>query len=842
MKELLPILPKPTRYLGSEWGACHKDKKDIQVHMALAFPDMYEVGMSYLGQKILMKQVNDHEQFWAERVYTPCEETAALMREHQTLLATLESDTPLVKLDAVAFSLTHELCYTNLLYMLDLAGIPRRHKQRDESHPLVIAGGGACFNAEPIAPFVDLMLIGDGEEGLPAILQTIQTAKDNGASRAELLQELRTIPGVYIPSFFEDQGPGKPLKPLVAGYDHVEKAVVQDLDKIAFPTDQVMAFGQAVHDRLTLEIARGCTRGCRFCQAGMIYRPVRERGIENLQNTLVQGLEATGYEETSFLSLSTGDYSGLDTLFSGSFDRCAAEQISIALPSLRVGSLSAPIMERISSIRRTGATIAPEAGSQRLRDAINKGVDEEGLLEHVRLLYNNGWQSIKLYFMIGLPTETDEDLDAILDLCLKVRDAAGRDVKRLQVSAAISPFVPKPQTPFQWEPQITLEEIQRRIDHLKSIFRPHKRVKLKFHIPEMTFLEGIFSRGDRRLADVVERAYEGGALFSSWKDKLNLAPYLDAMTELGLSPLEYTGERDIEAPLPWDHLHSGLTRKFLLTERKRALSGTITKDCRYNACRQCGVCRTKASESTLTQQADKDIRPILVFPERDQESEQPPFSLEKPELSAKGGHYRVWYEKKDAAAYLSQLEIQSVFERAMRRARIPVSFSAGFHPMPRMSFGKALPVGVESSAEWFNLFLREYWKPERLTVALDEQMPNGLHMYRTDILGMGKKQPQSVEEDFILKFSKDAEARMRQWQDFMDEEEHLIERTNKKGKIKQVDIRSFLLAAEEISDQELKLTFNWRPGYLSPVNMIGLVNPEIEKLDFSLTKTIQRFE
>ncbi|WP_272700167.1 TIGR03960 family B12-binding radical SAM protein [Desulfovibrio sp. Fe33] len=841
MKELLPILPRPSRYIGSEWGAVFKDPSKVTVRCALAFPDMYEVGMSYLGQKILAQALNARPEFWAERVFTPDEEAGAVLREHGVPLATLESDTPLGEMDVIGFSLTHELCYTNILYMLDLAGIPFRSADREAPFPLIVAGGGAAFNAEPMAPFFDAMVIGDGEEAMPQVLSTVERAKKENLSKGELLSALAEIPGLYIPSFFEDQGRDKPLKPLREGYETVEKAVVDDLNRAPFPTGQVIPFG-AIHDRLTMEIARGCTRGCRFCQAGMIYRPVRERSLDGLNDILTHGLAETGYEETSMLSLSTGDFSGLDSLFTRSFDKCAAEQIAISLPSLRVGSLSAPIMERISSIRRTGATIAPEAGSQRLRDVINKGVDEEGLLEHVRLLFENGWQGVKLYFMIGLPTETDEDLDAILDLCLKVRDAAGRHIKRLQVTAAVSPFVPKPHTPFQWEPQIPLDEIYRRIAHLRNIFRPHKRISIKYHEPEMTSLEGVFSRGDRRLAEVVERAYAKGALFSSWKDHLRLEPYREAMDEAGLDWNEYTGPRDPEGPLPWDHLSSGLTKRFLLKERERALGGKITNDCRYGACRNCGVCQFDGRVSTLKNQAKyKDIRPRLVFHKRDQEGEQPPYTVEKPDLTGKAAHYRIWYEKTGPAAFLSQLELQAVFERAFRRAVLPMTFSAGFHPMPRLSFGKALPVGVESRCEWINVFLREDFTPEEVVDRLARNAPRGIVPFKAERLSLGRKQSQAVEEVYTLRFVGEDERRKAQWRAFMAADNHFIEKTTKKGKPKQVDLRPMVREAVETGD-ELTLVLDWREQYMSPLALCFAVMEDAGPLDFALMKTEQRFE
>jgi radical SAM family uncharacterized protein/radical SAM-linked protein len=839
MKHLLPLLPKPSRYLGSEWGSVRKPASETRVRAALAFPDLYEVGMSYMGQRILYEAVNRCPGLAAERVYTPCADAAAILRQHEVPLATMESDIPLGELDAVAFSLTHELCYTNVLFMLDLAGIPLRTDQRDASHPLIVAGGGACFNAEPLAPFLDLMVLGDGEEILPDLLQRLAEAKKSGMDRTAFLHSLAGRPGYYVPSLFRSNGPAAPT-PLLPEYSRVDKVVVEDLNQTPFPTRTPVPFG-AVHDRLTLEIARGCTRGCRFCQAGILYRPVRERSLENLESLLTQGLAETGWEETSFLSLSTGDYSALDTLFAETFDRCAAEQVAISLPSLRVGSLSPAIMKRMASIRRTGATIAPEAGSQRLRDVINKGVDEEELLEHVRQLFEHGWQSVKLYFMIGLPTETKEDLDAILDLCRKVRGAAGPEIKRLQVTAAVSPFVPKPHTPFQWERQLNLEEMHERLSYLRELFRREKRITLKHHIPEMSYLEGVFSRGDRRLAPVLETAYRKGALFSSWKDHLRLDHYLEALAEHGLTPGEFLAERDPDQELPWDHLDCGVSRRFLRTERRRALTEKITPDCRYNTCRNCGVCNHEGRRTELASQGHKAIHPRMVFPERDQQQNvtaAPPEIHE--DLSAKGIHVRLWLQKTGPASYLSQLELQSVFERAFRRAGLPLSFSAGFHPMPRLSFGRALPVGVESLAEWVNVYVRRPLSPQAIFKGLVGQLPGGMHVTSVEPLDMGRKQAQPDYEVWSIVFrGEDAGQRQAQWLGLMDRQEIMVERKNRKG-VKRTNVRPLMLwmvpeapahdhpHGPQDGEFGIKIGFDWSTGYANPLTMLRCLEPDMD--------------
>ncbi|WP_461210989.1 TIGR03960 family B12-binding radical SAM protein [Desulfocurvus sp. DL9XJH121] len=873
MKKLLPLFTGPSRYLGTEPGTVRKDPDAVRARLALAFPDLYEVGMSYLGQKILYAAVNAREDLWAERVFAPDHDVARVLSERGEPLCTLESDTPLSAMHAVAFHITHELCYTNILYMLDLGGIPLESAARGEHDPIVMAGGGCTFNAEPVAPFLDLMVLGDGEEILPEVMGRIADGREAGTPRAELVASLRDIPGVYVPALFAPVDGATPT-PLVPGYERVEKRIVADLDACDFPTRHITPFAGAVHDRLAVEIARGCTRGCRFCQAGIIYRPARERSPETLDRIIERGLAETGYEDLSFLSLSTGDYSGLEELFTRSFERCSAEQVAISLPSLRVGSVSERIMGLMASIRRTGATLAPEAGSQRLRDVINKGITEEALVEHVQKLFAHGWQQVKLYFMLGLPTETDADMEAILDLCLKVRDCAGPGIKRLQVTAAVSPFVPKPHTPFQWERQLGMDEVRARVDLLRELFRPYKRLKLRWHMPEMSWLEGVFSRGDRRLAPVVRRAYEKGALFASWKDHLDLAPWREALAEEGIDPEPFLGARDPEGSLPWDHLSSGVTKRFLLTERSRALDAKLTDDCRYNACRNCGVCNFDGRASELSRQAGTlDIRPRVARETRDQAdatggsghqtaaelpaapaapAPQAPAKSQggrpKPpdigELSDKAGHFRVWHTKVGELRFLSQIELQSLLERIMRRARIPVSFSAGFHPLPRVSFGRALPVGVASEAEWFNLFVRKPMDPLELGRALDPHLPLGFGLLRVETLPLGKKQPQAVAEDFRLEYldgPDEAARRMEQWRAALALETMPWTRMTKKGE-RTTDVRPMLASAEPQGDAAAALRLDWGAQYVSPLRLVELVHPGLGPERFLLTKVRQWME
>lgn len=856
MREILHLLPKPSHYAGMEDGACIKDSQKISLHIALAFPDTYEIGMSYLGQKILYGIVNSQPCWWAERVMAPEAEAAEIMRAHKTPLATLESDTPLAELAAVCFSVTHELCYTDLLQMLDLAAIPiYQHERSQNLHecPVIIAGGGAMIGAEAVSPFLDLVALGDGEELLPEILTTLEQARTQGLSRQEFLLQAQKIPGVYVPSLFVEQKDGS-LVSTIPGYRPARR-IVTNLENCAYPVTQVAPIG-AIHNRLSLEIARGCTRGCRFCHAGMVYRPVRERQPETIARLLDQCLDNTGFDEVSFLALSAGDCTALRTIHASAHERCQKEQISLGLPSLRVGSVDDSIMAKLASLRRPGCTLAPEAGSQRLRDVINKGITEQELMLHLQKLLEHGWRQVKLYFMIGLPTETDEDLDAITDLCRKARDAGGPGAPKLQITAAISPFVPKPFTPFQWEAQIDLPEITRRINYLRAQFKSLKNIKLKWHEPEVSHLEGILSRAGRNMAPVIEKAWRKGAIFCSWTDRFQLQPWLEAMTECGIAPEAAIAARNREDNLPWSHIEAGVSSDFLWREREKAYAEKVTADCRTGACGLCGACDTKAMPSLLAHQ--NKAGHILVFPERDQQAHQPAqdengrlliqqAQSERPKLNAmltnKAGQYRLWHRKTGPCAFLSHLELQAVLTRALRRANAPVAFSQGFHPLPLISFGRALPVGAESEAEWFGLTLHTYLPPHKLVKTLNPFLHDGLAIGYGELAE--KRADQAISEVFSLIVPDQLILQAAGcFADFSSQESFLLTRETKKGE-KTEDIRRLLLNWKISSNQAgqnlVFFTTDWSQGYLSPILLAQTILKPLEDFPIKILKNRQIF-
>jgi radical SAM family uncharacterized protein/radical SAM-linked protein len=843
MQDLIPLLRNPSHYLGTEFGAVHKDPGQVSLRWGLAFPDLYNVGMSYLGQKILYYVLNQAPWIWAERVFAPQLDAARLLRQENRKLCTLESKTSLGELDILGFSLTHELCYTTVLDLLDLAGIAFYSSQRTQADPLILGGGGMAFNPEPVADFFDLFLLGDGEDAVLQISRQMLRAQENHISRQELLYRLQDLPGVYVPSFFQASRNHGPPQPLLQSYAGVHKCTRPYLGQHDFPQQQVLPFGKPVHDRLSLEIARGCTRGCRFCQAGMITRPVRERSLQDLQEILLNSLSETGYEELSFLALSTGDFSCLEALFAKTFARCAREQVAISMPSLRAGSLSPELMDLLGKLRRTGITLAPEAGSQRLRNVLNKDIQEQELLQHCQNLFALGWSGVKLYFMIGLPTETDQDLEAILDLCLKVQDTAGKRARRMQITASVATFVPKPHTPFQWAEQISLQESRRKIALLKDLFKGHKSLKLRWHQPEMSFLEGIFARGDRELAQVVHRAYQDGDILSSWQEYFSLQRWQQAFEACGLDPESYLQPRHPGQSLPWDHLHTGVSQDYLLQEWQDSNLGKTTRDCRFNACSGCGVCSLKSrSPEQARLNPEAGLGQVLNQRSRDQEQEER-VSLRFQEAKPwhKEVQLQIWFKKTGPAKYLSQLELQGCLERALRRADLPLSFSQGFHPKPLLSFSRALPVGVASLAEWFCVHLRSKDYPRDIPSRLNQTAPAGLEFTEYREIPVHKKPAPGEREEFELNYFLKAQSCARiisSWMAFFQAHSYPCSLQGKKGP-REVDLRPMLAELQAPSPCSVRFILDWSQGYISPLKLLQALQPELKASEFELCKLWQ---
>ena len=607
IESLLMSVQKPARYMGGEFNSIMKNPEDVDVRFAFLFPDTYEVGMSHLGMKILYHTINRRNDAWCERVFSPWVDMADLMRANGIPLFSLESRTPIRDFDLLGVTLQYEMSYTNILDALDLAGIPLRAADRTDG-PFVIVGGPCAFNPEPLAPFVDLVAIGDGEDETHQVIDCYKAWKASGAPREEFLRAAARICGVYVPSLYDvnynEDGTVASIRPKEGSGapEVVRKAMVANLTAADYPEKLIVPFGEVVHNRIMLEIFRGCTRGCRFCQAGMIYRPVRERSMDRLMEMAEKLVAATGYDEISLMSLSSGDYSCLPELAHSMVEKFAQKRVRISLPSQRIDNVLTDTLKETQKVKKTGLTLAPEAGTQRLRDVINKGVTEDDLMRAVTDAFEQGWSSVKLYFMIGLPTETDEDVLGIADLAQKVRRCYFSVPKEkrapgLRITVSASVFVPKNFTPFQWSAQLDYDTVVRRQQLLKNALRDVKGVDFKYHAPDVSYIEAVFARGDRRLADALERAYRLGCRMDGWSDQFRYGLWLQAIRECGLDPDFYAcRERALDEVLPWDHLDAGITKSFLKREWEKAQRGETTHDCR-KGCVGCGVNRyEEASE------------------------------------------------------------------------------------------------------------------------------------------------------------------------------------------------------------------------------------------------------
>ena len=800
IQDILPLVEKPSHYLGSEVNRVKKLPETVQLRFALAFPDLYEIGTSHFGIQILYHILNRQPDISAERVYAPGMDAAGLLKKMGAPLLSLESRTPIRQFDVVGFSLLYEMNYTNVLMMLELSEIPFFSRDRDESFPVVIAGGPCTVNPEPVAEFFDAIVVGDGESVILDLSRAWKRWRADGSGNKErLLESWSRIAGVYIPAFYRpvtDRAGFQRLEPL-RELDHtVRRAVVADLDSAPFPDSPVVPFGRPVHDRLRLEISRGCTRGCRFCQAGMTYRPVRERSTETLFRLCETSLAKTGYEDLSLLSLSTGDYTGIVPLMARLMARCGTERVAVSLPSLRAGTLTPEMMRMIKSVRKTGFTIAPEAGSQRLRNVINKNITAEDIILTVRDAFALGWKVVKLYFMVGLPTETDRDLSAIEELVKDIIDAAGIKKRRGQVNISIATFIPKSHTPFQWDSQDELETAKDKIFWVRDRLRK-PGIHFKWQNPHVSRVEGVWARGDRRLNRLLVKAYEKGCMFDGWSDRFDYQRWTAAIEESGVDVDFFTTrQRSFGEPLPWDHIDSGVTRQFLESERKKADLQESTADCRSgDVCNSCGAC-------------DFDTVAPRTFSCRDN-GENP---SETPVHESEGEYlpYEVVYSKKGPARFFGHLELMSIFIRALRRAGIRVRFSRGFHPKPKLSFDDPLPVGMESEGEILRMAASAEIHPEGIVQLLNPQLPEGL-----SIVSCRRKHREKhpTERKITYKIEvKDGVFEEKQVKCFFEKDDWPVRRKDRKGREKRIDLKRLIVGMERRNERSLTIAVLSRPG------------------------------
>ncbi|GAB4270976.1 MAG: TIGR03960 family B12-binding radical SAM protein [Deferrisomatales bacterium] len=701
---------KPGRYEGLEPGAVVKDWEAARLRVALAFPDVYEIGMSHLGLPLLYEAFHRIEGVLAERAYAPWPDMEALLRGRGWPLVTRESGRALREFDLVGFTLQYELAATNVLAMLELGGVPLLARERGEADPIVLGGGPVAANPEPLGDFFDAFFVGEGEEAVAEIAQALLEARASGLDRHGRLEALGRIEGIYLPGAAEPRFRGGRF----AGFDALRPArrrVVADLEAVPALERPLVPFISAVHERLAVELARGCTRGCRFCQAGYLYRPVRERSPEAVEEIVARGLAGTGYDEIGLLSLSTGDYSCIGPLLVSLMDAHAPERVSVSLPSLRVDSLEPRLLEEVRRVRKTGFTVAPEAGTERLRRVINKNVTEADVLTAAERIFAAGWKGLKLYFMVGLPTETAEDHRGIVELVRRVARLAPGG--RGRVSVSLSNFVPKPHTPFQWARQVGAGEAREIQEFFKRELR-HKKVELKWHDAHMSLMEGIVARGDRRVGAAILAAYRKGCRMDGWAGEFRWELWEAALAEAGLDPEEFLRERALDEPLPWDGVEVGVERAYLVREWERARTGEPTGDCRFGECTGCGLCDFQAVRPRSAGRRD-------YLPRRD----APPAPPEDPSQLPR---VRFRFSKTGPASLLSHLETVAALHRAFRAAGVALAYSQGFHPHPKLTLGPALPLGTESVAELGEARVVEVPPLAEVARRTAEHLPEGLRL------------------------------------------------------------------------------------------------------------------
>jgi radical SAM family uncharacterized protein/radical SAM-linked protein len=891
--KFLDKVEKPNRYTGAEFGVRRKPWSEAQARVCLAFPEIYDIGMSHLGYRILYKILNDDPRTLAERAYLPWSDMQRQLHEHGKLLVSLESSTPLCDFDVVGFSLQYELTYTNVLTMLELSGIPLRAELRSEADPLVVAGGPVATHCEPAAPFFDAILIGDGEEALTEMALSWVETKKRGLPRHERLIELAKIRGVYVPSLYVAEldpvdgflivtGPKVPGIPFP-----IERRLLDDISKYPFPDDGPVGGPEAIFDRMSIEVARGCTEGCRFCQAGMIYRPVRERDPEEVIGTVLRALEKSGQDEVSLTALSTADVSCISPLIKRLVEQTAPERVSLGVASLRAYGLSEDLLDDMRKVRASGLTFAPEAGTQRMRDVINKNVTEEQLLETAERTFSRGFDRMKLYFIIGLPTEEDEDVLGIASVGRNALAVGKRVGGRPKVTVSVSTHVPKPHTPFQWCAQNSLAETQRKQQMLRYEVKKVRGLELRTHDSETSILEGILARGDRRLADVIERAYHEGARMDSWEEHVKLDVWREALAHYGIDAGQFLGTIPVTARLPWAHFDIGLEEGFLAREYRKALASRPSPPCgkvvgqfihatnlqqaeaenRRLVCYDCGI----ACDLTAMRSERKDFLTRLGALEPNQRvqlpilqtsksaskptyeplafgMELPPEELAKPVAQRKRlrpelyrpvrtgtpARFRLRFAKTGSVALLGHLDLIRELPRVIRRAGIKTAYTEGFHPKPDMSFGPALSLGVASLDEYADVKLLDAPPAAELLQRLEACAAGGLHF-----LGAAELEQQDKGVAAVITAARyllavpDAVVNERGGVAFVEAaiqsflaKSELIVRRSIDGLGKKVDVRRFVQSARVGGEPEREaLARAGLLGQLLPIDVVVALGP-----------------